>query len=193
MISRRDGSSGDVESEDDENVETHSEWLGSVSVAGSAFARAAFEKLDRLLDALQPRQLDRLRSTARFDDTSVQIDLHHVSGNDRLSVDLGYSEDLGGMFGPLGHEEYYQLRGDPPVEQDVLDDLALVLTSSYAVEETWWRGRRLRTVVRQVSGGEEVGVSVSGWPLLAPRWLIKRESTSTRRESFTYGGHPLPS
>lgn len=169
----------------------HSDWLGSVTVAdSSAFARAAFEKLDRLLFALQPAALDRLRSTARFDDTSAQIVLHHVSGKDWLGVDLHYSEDLGGMFNPLGYEEYYQLRGDPPVEQDALDDLAVVLTSAYTIEETWWRGRRIRTVVKQTSGGEEVGVSVSGWPLLPPRWLLPANQLSVRRDSLSYGGRP---
>ncbi|GAB2591535.1 hypothetical protein [Microlunatus antarcticus] len=166
----------------------HSDWLGSVTVADSAFARAAFEKLDRLLTALQPAALDRLRSIARFDDTSAQIDLHHVSGKDWLDVDLHYSEDLGGMFNPLGHEEYYQLRGDLSVEQDALDDLAVLLTSTYAIEETWWRGRHIRTVVKQTSGGEEIGVSVSGWPLLPPKWLLLPNQLTVRRDSLSYGG-----
>lgn len=171
----------------------HSDWLGSVTVTDSASARAALEKLDRLLSTLQPAALDRLRSTARFDDSSVQINLHHISRKDWLGVDLHYSEALGGMFNPLGHEEYYQLRGDPPVEQDALDDLAVVLTSTYAIEETWWKGQHIRTVVKQTSGGEEIGVSVSGWPLLPPKWLLPRDQLSVRRDSLSYGGRPASS
>lgn len=92
--------------------------------------------MERLLSGLQPAALDRLRSTASFDDASVQIELHHVSGRNQSSIDHHYSEDLGGMFNPLGFKEYYRLRGRPPVEQDALDDLGVVLTSTYTVEET---------------------------------------------------------
>lgn len=166
-----------------------SDWFGTVSLADTAFASAAFEKVDQVLDALQPTELDQLRSFAGFADAHVQINLHHISGRDWSDVDLHYTEDSGGMFNPLGHEEYYRLAGEPAVEQDALDDLTVVLTSIYTSEETWWRGRRIRTVVRQTNGGEDLGTSVAGWPLLPPRWLLPRDQLTTRRHTLSYGGH----
>jgi hypothetical protein len=171
-------------------VEVHSDWFATVSVAETPFARAAFERVERLLGVLQPVELDRVRSTAGFGDAHVQLDLRHVSALRRADLVLHCTEDLGGLVNPLGYEEYDRpRRGGPPVEQDALDDLAVALTSTYSILETWWRGRRVRTVVTQTHEGEDLGTSVSGWLLLPPRWLLNRDQLTTRRRTVSYGGH----
>lgn len=167
-----------------------SRWFAELTVAETAFARTAHEKVERLLASVRPTELDRSRSTASLGASEVRIDLHHAGGARRFGIQLHYSQDLGGMVNPMGFEEYYQLRGSPSVEQDALDDLAVVLASTYAVEETWWRERCVRTVITQTYGGDELGGSVSGWPLLPPRWLLPRSQLTVRRDSVSYGGQP---
>jgi hypothetical protein len=89
------------------------------------------------------------------------------------------------MFHLLGFEEYYQLRDGPPVEQDALEDLATMLTSTYEIEETRRRGHLIRTTVRTEEGGHG-GTSVSGW-LLPPRWVLPSRQLASRTRTVSYG------
>lgn len=163
-----------------------SHWFASVTTDASNAAAAAFEKVEELLTRVEPASLNSAASTASFAEGNAQVDLHHDSGLDMLTISVNYGSGTGGMFHPLGFEEYYRLRGDPPIEQDVLDDLETVLTSAFDVEETYWKGRKIRTVVTQVEPGERSsGSSVSGW-LLPPRWLLPRGQISSRRQRYSY-------
>jgi len=78
-------------------VEVHSDWFASVSLAETSFALAAFEKVERLLGAVQPEELDRVRSTATFADDHVQINLHHLSAMERSDLAIHYTKDSGGL------------------------------------------------------------------------------------------------
>ena len=163
-----------------------SNWFATVTTDSSEAATAAFEKVEQLLTGLQPVSLDPARSTADFTLTNAQVDLHHISGLDMLAISVNYSADGGGMFNPMGFEEYYRLRDDPPIEQEVLDDLSIVLTSAFNVEDTYWKGRKIRTVVTQIEPGERSsGSSVSGW-LLPPRWFLPRSQLTTQTQRFSY-------
>lgn len=171
-------------------MEVRSDWFGTIIVDDTATATASFAKVEQLLASLQPVSLDRSRSTASFTETGVQITLHHVSGLDMLTVDLHYSAATGGMFYPLGFEEYYRLRDHPPVEDDALDDLRTVLRSAFDVEETSWKGRKIRTLVTQVEPGERSsGLSVSGW-LLPPRWILPQRQLTVQHHRYSYGIQP---
>lgn len=163
-----------------------SDWFATVTTDGSEAATAAFDKVEQLLTRLQPVSLEPSRSTASFTETSAQVDLHHVSGLDMLTISVNYRADGGGMFNPLGFEEYYRLRDDPPIEQDVLNDLSTVLASAWNVEDTYWKERKIRTVVTQIEPGElSSGGSISGW-LLPPRWFLPRSQLTTRSQRFSY-------
>lgn len=165
-----------------------SDWFSTVTVDDTAAAAAAFMKVEQLLTGLQPTSIDRSRSTANFTNGDVQINLHHTSGIAMLAIDLHYDSDGGGMFNVMGFEEYYQLRGEPPVEQDALDDLIAVLVNDYTVDDTYWRGRKIRTVVTQIEPGERsTGSSYSGW-LLPARWFIPHRKLTTHSHRYSYGG-----
>ena len=165
-----------------------SDWFATVTTDGSRTAAEAFAKVEQLLARLQAASLDSTRSTASFTKESAQVDLHHDSGLDMLTVSASYSADHGGMSHPLGFEEYYRLRDEPPIEQDVLEDLGTVIASGFDVEETYRKGRRIRRVVTQVEPGERSsGSSVSGW-LLPPRWFLPQSQLITRRNRYSYTG-----
>jgi hypothetical protein len=162
-----------------------SQWFGTVSMDANESSTASFSKVERLLSMLQPSAMDGDRSTADFTTAGVQLLIEHVS-DPAGKIDLHYTSSDGGMFHPLGFEEYYQLRGEPSVEQDALDDLAVVLASSYAIEGTRWRGRVIRRTVRaDRPGGEHGGTSVSGW-LIPPRWLLPRRQLVSRSRTVSY-------
>lgn len=89
-----------------------------------------------------------------------------------------------------GYDEYYRLRGEPPVEQDALDDLTTVLTSTYVITDTWWKGRVIRTVVTvRNAKGKDAGITTSGW-LLPPRWVLPRRQLTTQSRTVSYGCTP---
>lgn len=165
-----------------------SRWFATVSVDSAQSSRASFAKVERLLWMLQPSAMDRDRSTADFTEAGAQLLIEHVS-DPALKIDLNYTGSGGGMFSPLGFGEYYQLRGEPPVEQDALEDLVRVLTRTYSVEETMWRGRLIRTTVKAYEqGGEHVGTSVSGW--LLPRWVLPHQQLVIHTRTVSYGARP---
>lgn len=165
-----------------------SDWFGTVTVNDTAAARTAFLKVEQLLTSLEPACIDRPLSAAHFTDVDVQINLHHSSGIAKLSIDLHYAAGGGGMFYPMGYEEYYQLRDEPPVEQDALDDLSAVLVSAFIIEESYWRGRVIRTVVTQIEPGDRAtGSSTSGW-LLPPKAFIPARILVTQSHRYSYGG-----
>lgn len=167
----------------------HSKWFATVDMDAAESSRASFVKVERLLSMLQPSAIDRDRSTAAFTEAGVQLLIEHDI-DPTLKIDLHYTCSSGGMFSPLGFEEYYQLRGEPPVEQDALEDLAGVLTRTYSIEETPWRGRVIRTTVRAYEpGGEHVGTSVSGW-LVPPRWVLPHQQLVVHTRTVSYRARP---
>lgn len=167
-----------------------SKWFATVNMDAAESSRASFAKVERLLSMLQPSAIDRDRSTAGFTEGGgVQLLIEHVRES-RLKIDLNYTCSGGGMFSPLGFEEYYQLRGEPPIEQGALEDLAGVLTRTYSIEETPWRGRVIRTTVRAYeSDGEHVGTSISGW-LVPLRWIFPHQQLVVHTRAASYGVRP---
>lgn len=166
--------------------EVHSDWFGKVNMDVTDPSRAAFSHVDQLLSSLQPAAIQRDRSTATVTAAGIQIVITHAT-DPRMTIDLHYNADSGGMIHPGGSEEYYRLRDEPPVERDALDDLTTVLTSTYLIEETWWRGRHIRTVVAVKNAeGEDKATSTSGW-LLPPRWIIPRNRLTTQSRTASFG------
>lgn len=171
------------------SYKVHSDWFGQVSVDATDSSRAAFDKVEKLLTGLQPAAAQRARSTAAFTAAGVQIVISHMT-DPKMTIELNFDADGGGMFHPGGFEEYYRLRGEPPVEQDALDNLTATLTNTYVIEDTRWKGRVIRTkVTTQDSGGEHTGTSVSGW-LLPPRWVLPRNHVTTQSRTVSFGCRP---
>jgi hypothetical protein len=163
-----------------------SDWFATVNVDAAVSPRASFARVEQLLNKLQPSAMDCARSTATFAETGVDVRIKHVDAPG-LEIDLHYTADGGGMFHPLGFEEYYRLHNEPPVEQDALEDLATMLTSTYTIEETRWRGRLVRTTVTADDpDSEHGGTMVSGW-LLPPRWFLPRNQLLIRSRTVSYG------
>lgn len=167
----------------------HSEWFQHATVDDTDSSRAAFVKVEQLLTGLQPLAMDRVQSTAVSSAAGIEIVIRHVS-DPELTIDLNYAADGGGMMHVGGYDEYYRLRGEPPVEQDALDDLTTILTSTYVITDTWWKGRVIRTVVTVHNAkGEDGGITVSGW-LLPPRWILPRRQLTTQSRTVSYGCTP---
>lgn len=81
--------------------EVHSDWFGHVSMDVTDSSGAAFSHVDQLLTGLQPAAIQRDRSTAAVTAAGIQVVISHAT-DPKMTIDLHYNADGGGMFHPAG-------------------------------------------------------------------------------------------
>lgn len=132
-------------------------WCRRVEPAAQPAAARVVAGLGRLLDQLQPSQLDPSRQTVETVRDETVIRLAHRSdpaGHLEIVIGTGSAHVYGGLD---GHDEAYSV---PPAEadaweQDVIEIVAELLQGRYEVRQSTWRGKPYRTQVTDL-GGEAV-------------------------------------
>ena len=117
-------------------------------------------------------------------DGTLVIELRHANN---AAADIIYrgGSGAGMLWWAGGAEEYYGDYGeDGPLERVLVSDLTERLGATWQVEETFWRGKRVRRVVREAGS-----IYVSGW-LLPPRWFIPRRRLQVTTRTTSFGSLP---
>lgn len=164
-------------------------WFGSVALPSPIPAEAAaiLDELVALLDLLDPRLIDRDRSSigtrgSAGDDRTVTLEIKHISDSSAtVNVDVAGSGAVAGWLGTHEHVDVADGNAGRPWTSVVVDVVAAALRGEYEVERIH-RGRRLvRTRVRDtVRDGTVISETVS---LLA--WFpLRRSSTQIQRLDF---------
>lgn len=170
-------------------------WLGDLADTSQAAPPqiAALAALGDMLDALKPQYLDRERSSVRWcslgpEDPSpmVLVTLEHVTDRD-ATVEVAIWPDQANI-GWLDEDEQMSedyAGADEEWTSAVADLVASVLRGDYAVEDTYWLGRWIRTRIMEIRPGSKPrqrSISVN-WPW----WLLIRPpgaDVSLRRLDF---------
>lgn len=164
-----------------------SDWFGRISMKGAAVtAPPVFHQLEELLSRLRPAALQVESSSVELWPEGVKAQMVHRNQL-MAGIEFGCAPEGGDIMSLVGLEEYYGNYGtDGPLSKVMLEDLARLLSSNYRVDETWWRGRMIRRVVRgpHMSGGGEIE-SHQGW-LIAPTWLMRKRNLSRRSFTVSY-------
>jgi len=141
-------------------------WFGQLSLDPTSTSPLTLEAVEEVLDKYHPTTVDREASSARVGPgPTAEFHIRHAK-EFSLSVNLLQHGDCFTVEHPVGVEDY---SGESAVEQ-LLDGLTEVLTETYEVEDTWWKGRLVSTVHR-TSEGNEYGFT-RGW--LPPPWWPRR-------------------
>ena len=129
-------------------------WFNEVDLEQSPPpARRVFSDLCRLLDQLQPSNLDVARQTVGCRNGETWIRLVHVE-DDAADLDIGIGDHTTSVYGLYGHDEDYATSGDGEFRwvADTIDTLTSLLRGRYRIEHLRWRGRAYRTHVTDLVG-----------------------------------------
>lgn len=170
-------------------------WLGDLpEMAPSPAQVAALAAVGDMLDQLQPAELDRDRSSIRWvvDESGesrnmLLVTLEHKTRSD-ATVEAAIWPDQASV-GWLGEDEHIDECEAGPEEEwttVVADIMGAILRGDYAVEETYWLGRWIKTRTLDISDwGRPRRLSVSvNWPC----WLLLRPpGAKVTRQRLDYG------
>jgi hypothetical protein len=148
-----------------------SRWFAEVHLDPASSSALTIDDVERVLDSHGPIGVDCHTSSANVG-PGPSAEFHiQCSTEPNLNVNLIQDGDLFLVEHPSGVDEHY---GEPQIDQ-MLRRLAQVLTTTYEIEETYWKGRVLRAIHRQqgVDEPSEELEFVLGW-LPPPWWPLRR-------------------
>lgn len=160
-----------------------SRWFGELHLDPSSSSALTLDDIERVLDSHGPIAVDRATSSADVaPGPSAEFQIR-CSTEPNLNVNLIQDGDLYVVEHPSGVDEHY---GEPQIDQ-MLQRLAKVLSATYEIEDTFWRGRLVRTIHRQqgVDEPSEELEFVLGW-LPPPWWPLRRTRLETRRRTASF-------
>ncbi|SER27525.1 hypothetical protein SAMN05421756_11189 [Microlunatus flavus] len=141
------------------------------------------DDVERVLDTHGPIGVDHDTSSADVG-PGPSAEFHiQCSTEPNLNINLIQDGDLFLVEHPSGIDEHY---GEPQIDQ-MLRRLGKVLTATYEIEETYWKGCVVRAVHRQqgVDESSEELEFVLGW-LPPPWWPLRRARFETRRRTASF-------
>jgi hypothetical protein len=151
-------------------------------------ARAFYDELREMLALVAPNQVDASKTSVRFEDGGVEIELTHAERDDwSIWATVGDRDAIAGTS--WAHEHFFPSRGEPderPWTTQIVDFIAEILRGEIEIETTF-RGNTPVSVrhFNRDENGERNLLGQTGF-LLPGRLLIwKPKRTETERASFS--------
>jgi hypothetical protein len=150
-------------------------------------ARAFYDELREMLAAVAPTQVDDSKSSVRFDDIGVELELAHAERSDWcIWATVGDRDAIAGTN--WAHEHFFPSQGTPDDgawTTQIVDFIAEILRGEIEIEKTF-RGDTLLSVrhFNRDDDGERNLLGLTGF-LFPGRLLVwKRKRTETEHASF---------
>lgn len=160
--------------------------LGAASVA----QRRLVEQIGDLLASLSPARLDPAHQVVEVVDGETWVTLRH-DRESWMEIRLLISDGWVNFYGVIGHDEAYQVPGEPDQswESETIDILAALLGSKYQLDRYTLRGKPWREVVTISApyGRTSTGFRSVTSSLPLARWARRVETRSATFESHRTG------
>ncbi len=161
------------------------QWMPDPPQSLKPAPRSFYDELRRMLDTVQPTQVDPHRSSVKFDKSGVEVELAHIDRKDwTIWATVGERDAIVGTLG--AHEHFFAPSDEEPDDHrwttEIVDFVAEILRGQIEVETTY-RGRAPISVrhFNLDASGKRHPLGYTGFltPARLFLWQSKRSETET--------------